>query len=318
MVSSWSRSRRVRTEEAQDDRTEPGLGMNALAGATGAAVGFAVGGPGGAVIGAAATPYLAVVFQKMGDKIWADRSRRANKMLETAAEAAGLSTEELADRAMESEESRFLTDKAVQAAADTIWPEGVKAIGRALASGLLAADKPALDIRLRILGIMQGLDEMHVALLELLVKYEPDLRQRVCVATPHRLDSYQNTYMGGDRPDNPKVWSVGERKWDTAQISAVRPNLELVLGSLLGDLTQRGLARENDTAPETVTRLSEELAQQVNRQAGAMQRGKSVGPITLQPPTISRTEASWSPTELGEKVLGFYAEAGTEDSPRQS
>ena len=33
-----------------------------------------------------------------------------------------------------------------------------------------------LDIRLRVLGIMQDLDELHVSLLELLVKYEPEVR----------------------------------------------------------------------------------------------------------------------------------------------
>lgn len=144
-------------EEYEDDpeeAAEPGLAVTALAGATGAVVGFAAGGPGGAAVGGAATPYLAVLFQKTVDKIWSDRTRRADKMLEAAAESARLSPHQLAERAGQSEETRFLTERAIQAAGDTIWPEGIRAIGRAYAAGLLAKDKPVLDIRLRVLGIL--------------------------------------------------------------------------------------------------------------------------------------------------------------------
>jgi hypothetical protein len=303
-------------EEYEDEPGEasaPGLAVTALAGATTAAAGYYAGGAGGAAIFAAATPFLAALFQKGVDKIGGDRLRRADKMLETAGEAAGLTREQLADRAMESEETRFLTDKAIKAAADTIWPEGIRAIGRAYAAGLLAKDKPTLDIRLRVLGIMQGLDEMHVSLLELLVNYQPDMRHDGLRAIPHSIPSYQNRLGGGDRPDNPKFWSAGRRKWATGQISAVRPQLQLVLGSLLGELRVTGLAEENDTAPQTAKRVGDDLAKQVNRQArGAQQRGRFMQPVTLQP-TIRAAEPTWSPTELGEMILAFYAEAGAED-----
>lgn len=137
----------------------------------------------------AATPYLAVVFQKLVSPLWADRSRRAEKMLETAAESASLTAEQLAECAGQPEETRYLTDKAIQAAADTIWPEGIRAIGRAYAAGLLAKDKPVLDIRLRVLGIMQDLDELHVRLLDLLVRYQPKYEWDGAeyVAVPYRL-----------------------------------------------------------------------------------------------------------------------------------
>ena len=144
----------------EDDRGEVllDLAVGTLAGAVTGVVGYAVGGPGGAVVSNSASPYLAAVFKKLVGPFWEDRSRRAEKMLETAAEATGLTQEQLADRAAQSEESRFLTNKAVQAAADTFWPAGVRAIGRAYAAGLLAKDKPVLDIRLRVLSIMQDLD----------------------------------------------------------------------------------------------------------------------------------------------------------------
>jgi hypothetical protein len=311
-------------DDAGDYEDDPGeddqgakfldLAVNTLAGGVTGMVGYAVGGPTGAVVGSTATPYLAAVFRKVVSPFWEDRSRRAEKMLETAAETAGLTQEQLADRAAESEESRFLTDKALKAAADTIWPEGIRAIGRAYAAGLLAKDKPVLDIRLRVLGIMEGLDEMHVRLLDLLVKYEPESRHDGLKAIPQRTPSYVNEYLGGDRPDNSKIWSVGRRKWMAKHIIAVVPDLGQVLPSLLGELRESGLAQENDTAPGALKRLSQDLTKQVNSQAGQMQRSRKVEPIKLQEPRVWPLDPTWSPTELGEKVLAFYAEAGTEDS----
>jgi hypothetical protein len=106
-----------------------------------------------------------------------------------------------------------------------------------------------MDLRQRVLGVMKDLDELHVILLELLVRYEPDVRHDGVLATPHRIPSYVNTYGGGDRPDNPKVWSTGRRKWTARLICAVRPPLQPVLPSLLGALQQHGLATENDRSP---------------------------------------------------------------------
>jgi hypothetical protein len=48
-----------------------------------------------------------------------------------------------------------------------------------------------------------------------------------------------------------------------------------------------------------------------------MQRRRNVKPITLQRSTIRLIDRTWSPTELGEKILAFYVEAGTWDSQDQ-
>ena len=209
-------------EDDPEEPAAPGLAVTALAGATGAAAAYYAGGPGGAALFTAATPFLAVVFQKTVNAIVGDKSRRADKMLETAAETAGLTREQLANRAAESEQTRFLTDKAIQAAADTLWPAGVRAIGRAYAAGLLAKDKPVLDIRLRVLGIMEDLDEMHVRLLELLVRYEPEMRSDGVKAIPQRVPSYVNMGAASGDPDNPVGWSIGRRKWTIKQINGSR------------------------------------------------------------------------------------------------
>jgi hypothetical protein len=161
---------------------------------------------------------------------------------------------------------------------------------------------------------MKDLDELHVSLLELLVRYEPGVRSHRLVAVPHGIPSYMNTFLGGDRPDNPKVWSAGRRTWTTKEICMVKPHLQPVLASVLGGLRESGLVQENDTAPDAVKQLGDDLASQVNRQAGRMNNGKNMKPITLHPATIQLPEPTWSPTELGEKVLAFYVEAGTGDS----
>jgi hypothetical protein len=59
--------------------------------------------------------------------------------------------------------------------------------------------------------------------------------------------------------------------------------------------------------------LSKDLVQQVNQQAGQMQRRSQTKPITLRETTTQDIKPSWSPTELGEQVLGFYEEAGADD-----
>ena len=310
------------SEEYEDDQQEaavPGLAVTALAGATGALVGFAAGGSVGAAAGGGATPFLAVGFQKVVNAIWRDKSRRVDRMLETAADMAGLTPEQLADRAGESEESRFLTDKAVQVAGGTIWPAGVRAIGRAYAAGLLSKDKPVLDIRLRVLGIMHDLDELHVRLLDLLVRYEPKFEWDGAeyVAVLYLPASYAESDLVVESPDNPRRWIAGDREWTTGQICEVMPEIEQVLPSLLGELRESGLIRENDTTPAGIRQLNEELRGQVNVQAFKMELHKTVEPIRLRDTSGALLEPTWSPTEMGEKILGFYAEAGTEDIQEQ-
>jgi hypothetical protein len=299
--------------DARDEAAPGGLAVLALVGAAGAWAGYRLGGADGAAAGAGAVPYVTALLHRSAGEWWADRTRRAEKMMEAAGEVTGLPPGQLADLAGRSERTRHLTDVAIQAATDTFWPPTVRAIGRAFAAGLLANDEAEVDLRQHALEVMADLDRLHVTLLELLVKYEPDIRHDGIRATLHRVPSYVNTFLGGDRPDNPKVWSVGRRKWTAPQIRAVRPKLQPVLPSLLGALQQHGLADQNDTVPDALKKLSDDLAQQVNRQAGQMQRGQQMEPITLQQPTIRRVEPIWSPTDLGEKVLGFYGEAGAED-----
>ncbi len=174
-----------------------------------------------------------------------------------------------------------------------------------------------MDIQQQALAAMTDMERLHVVLLELLVRYEPDrhydpdAKQQYLVARPHLVPSYQGTFFG-DGPNNPKVWAIGRRRWTASQIAVVRTQLRPVLTSLLGTLQRHGLAVENDTAPEELKELSKSLVQQVNRQAGQMQRSRTSKPITLREPQVHALESSWSPTELGETILDYYHLAGEE------
>jgi hypothetical protein len=156
------------------------------------------------------------------------------------------------------------------------------------------------------------MERPHVVLLDLLVRFEPDAVMGVgWKAVPHRVPSYQSRFIAGG---GPLLWTPGRRDWTAPQICGVRPQLRPVLTSLLGTLERHGLASLVDSGPAMAKQLAEDLAKQVNQQAGQMQRsGGRVRPITLRPPLVLRpTEPSWSPTELGEQVLAFYDAAAVD------
>ena len=301
------------TDPADDEDREPDrVGPKVATGLVLAGAGIRFG-PEAALALGAASP----LFESMAERAWEelrpDARRRTAQVLSAAAETAGCNAEQLGELIGASETSRLQTGLAMAAAGRTAWPPQVRALGMVLAAGLIAGDEAEVDVQQRALAAMTDLDRLHVILLELLVRYEPDWRRDHIPATLHRVPSYQNLFLGGDRPDNPKVWSIGRRKWTAGQICAARSQLRPVLTSLLGALEQRGLADQNDTAPDVLKQLSEDLTQQVNRQAEQMQRGKQMKPITLQRPTIHDVEPSWSPTELGETVLEYYQQAGEEE-----
>lgn len=283
------------------------LAVSALAGGASAAGGYYIAGPGGAAIGGAAAPYLAAVLQKTLDALLGDRLLRSEKMMEAAGEAAGLPPGQLAERASRSERTRHLTDVAIRAAADSFWPRTVQAIGRAFAAGLLANDEAQVDVRQHALEVMADLGRLDVILLELLVRYEPDVALgQATKAMLHRAPSYQSVYLSGGEPVE---WMIGHRKWTGPQIIAVRPQLQPVLTGVAGTLVRHGLAEQTDRRIEEMEQITRNLQQQARDADGVAFRAPRPTSPRMQP----GMERSWSPTELGEKVLGFYAEAGADE-----
>jgi hypothetical protein len=278
------------SDPGEDEGREPDrVGPKIVAGLAVAAAGIGLG-PEAALALGAASPLFESLAERAWEELRPDARQRAARILSTAAEEAGCDDEQFGELIGASETSRLQTGLAMDAAQRTAWPPKVRALGRVLAAGLIASDEAEVDIQQQALVAMADLERLHVILLELLVKYEPDWTHEGIAATLHRVPSYQNLYLGGDRPDNPKMWSIGGRKWTARQICAARPQLRPVLTTLLGTLQRHGLAAENDSAPGVLKQL-----------------------ITLQETTVRNVEPSWSPTELGEKILDYYRLAGEEE-----
>lgn len=296
----------------EDENREPDrVGPKIVTGLAVAGVGIRLG-PEAALALGAASPLFESLAERAWEELRPDARQRAARVLSTAAEEVGYDDEQFGELIGSSETSRLQTGLAMDAAQRTTWPPKVYALGRVLAAGLIATDEAEVDIRQQALVAMADLERLHVILLELLVKYEPDWMHDRTVATPHRMPSYVNAFLGSERPDNPKVWSIGRRKWTARQIVAARPQLRPVLTTLLGTLQRHGLATENDSAPEVFEQLGKDLVKQVNRQTRQMQRGEQPRPVTLPETTVQRAGPSWSPTELGETILDYYRLAGEE------
>lgn len=299
-----------------EDREPDRVGPKIAAGLAVASAGIVLGPVATLVLGTASP-----LFESLAERTWEElrpaARRRAAQVLSTAAEEADCDDEQLGELIGSSEISSLQAGLAMDAAQRTAWPPKVYALSRALAAGLIATDEAQVDIQQQALAAMTDMERLHVVLLELLVRYEPDrhydpdAKQQYLVARPHLVPSYQGTFFG-DGPNNPKVWAIGRRRWTASQIAVVRTQLRPVLTSLLGTLQRHGLAVENDTAPEELKELSKSLVQQVNRQAGQMQRSRTSKPITLREPQVHALESSWSPTELGETILDYYHLAGEE------
>jgi hypothetical protein len=263
------------------------LVVSALGSGAGALAGYQLGGAGGAAIGGAAAPFLIALFQKAADELWADRTGRAEEMLRSAGEAAGMDPHQFADQARQSPRTRFLSESAIQAAADTYWPPGVRALGRALAAGLIQAEDAIIDIPKMVLPAMTEMVAPHVQLLDLLVmcRWDGSL-QREGVRGPRRIDSPHDEYLAHIKSE-----------WTAGQMSAAAPSLAPVLGSVIGALERHGLIKQNDSTAEALTKYSKAIQRRPAKSRSVI---NSIEAERIAPPP------SWSPTALGEQVLGYY------------
>lgn len=284
-----------------------GLVIPALASALGTGAGYRLGGVGGALAGGYAVPYLTAFLQKLADELRADRTSRAEEMLQAAGKTSGLAPDELAERARWSSRTRFLTDAAIQAAADTLWPPGVRGLGRALAAGLIQSEDATIDIPKMVLPAMTAMVASHVQLLDLMVMCRWD--GSVLERGAERIDTPGREHLAHVKSD-----------WSAWQIKAALPVLEPVLGSVIGALERYGLIEQNDSTAEALTKFSETFRDETNR-VNPPGRKVGLGYVQQQPPVLNPMLAqrmapppTWSPTDLGKQVLGYYELAADADN----
>jgi hypothetical protein len=257
-------------------------------------------------------------MEPFAEKVWAevtaDGRRRGASVLASACEASQRPIEEILELIDTSDRTRLLAGIAMSAATRTAWQAKVRTLSRSLASGLLAIDDAQIDTEQLIIAAIADIEGPHLALLDLLVGYQPTVELGVgVIAEPHRIPSYPG-FPGISREAG--TWYVGQRSWTTKHIGAARSPLRRVMSSLLGTLQRHGLAMQNDNTAEAVQKFAKELEHETARRLPQPNRnnaGRSSVP-SVHPANIkSMTPApSWSPTELGEQVLDRFREAGAE------
>jgi len=261
--------------------------------------------PGGGILGAAAVPVLEQLARHVWDEFRPDSQRRQAEMLGAAAGAAKQDPEELAEKIGKSEHSRLLTATAMVGAAGTAWPDKVYAIGRALADGLIAMEDGKPNIADLVLPAMADMERQHIVLLDLLARYEP--QQTGPTNWGASLYTERNPAYRGGRHDR--------RRWTFVAMTSARPGVAPVITGLLGTLERHGLAAQNDNTAEALANFSRASAEDIRRRT--LRGGGGRATVPAAPKAISGMgldrivpETSWSATDLGEKVLRYYWEAG--------
>lgn len=272
------------------DRGE--LATRAFAQGLAAAAGLGIGGPLGVIAAAVSEPYIESFLTNIRAKLSSDLKQRHAATLAAAQEALGVDFDELEERACATDASRLQTAIALSAATRTTWPPKVIALGRVLASGLMATDDTKIDTHPFIMAALGEIEFPHASLLDLLVNYWPRITNDVVVAKPYT------------QPDT--AWSVGMRMWTQPDVIAVRPTLTPVLPSLLGTLYRHGLAIQSGETSDPLGRRGRAMRERYidNQSANP---DINVGATPGYP-----ISGSWLPTELGKLVIDTLLEAGAD------
>jgi hypothetical protein len=142
----------------------PGALTHGVAAAVGAGFGVAVGGPSGAIVGAAIEPGLAMLLHRVIQELSGLRSASAAQMLGGAARRLGRAPVDMIEDALSQPRHAQLLGEAVQAAARTVNEQKLRALSRALANGL-SHDETRLDEEQLVLSALAEVDTPHIKLL---------------------------------------------------------------------------------------------------------------------------------------------------------
>jgi hypothetical protein len=147
--------------------------QHAAAAAGGALIGTVIGGPVGAIAGAALGSLLESFAEKVWGELRADARQRQGETLAAARDIMGGDPEELERLVLASDQSRLQAGIALSAAARTTWPPKVRALGRALAAGLMATDDARSNTEPLITAALADIEFPQASLLELLTCHWP-------------------------------------------------------------------------------------------------------------------------------------------------
>ena len=183
----------------------------------GALVGLALGGPEGALAGAAVEP----VLEQVVSETLARRRARGRQALAVAASSTDITPEDLLDRILRDEQLLDLAAAVVAAASETMVEAKIQALGRALAAGALATDDAVVDEQRFLVDILADLEAPHIRVLKQL--------------------SIQHEGYGSPRTPDGGRRAYG---WSTEDLSDRMPGMAVILRPVLNVLAGRELVRD--------------------------------------------------------------------------
>jgi hypothetical protein len=142
------------------DQPFKGVGSDMVAKA---AVGFFIAGPVGAAAGAV-EPWIARAISLSQAELTA-RQPRAIAMWEIASTKGKCSPDELLDRANGHPDKTHLAFAAAEAAGESRYPERIRALGKALAAGLMTTDDAVLDHEQLVVDSLAAIERPHLVLM---------------------------------------------------------------------------------------------------------------------------------------------------------
>lgn len=259
----------------------------AAAAGLGALVGATVAGPGGAVLGGAAGAMLEPVMRQVWDELASDSQASARQVLAEASSYSSKTPHEFADRIRQDEERRLLGGIAFAAGSRTRNKDKIRALGRALADGVLADDDARLDETRLILRAMDDLEAPHITALDLLVNYRPGtIWMGEQTQPPRRIENEPSAH---GRPDTRSRWRVLELEF-------ARPGYRGSIQSLLGTLQRHGLAVSEQDVKGVLDRY------QKDAKTAALLSLTGTGEAKFDTRDL---ESRWSATALGASVLDY-------------
>lgn len=150
------------------DSAVPDIGAGVIA----AAVAMALPGPAGLVVGALTPPVMSRVLGRLQERFFQQRATAAEAVLQEAADQLGTDLDGVL--AALTDDSRVqLAGMAVAAGAQTILEDKIVALGRALATGVLADDEALIDEQRLVIGALASLEAPHIRVLRVVAEEWP-------------------------------------------------------------------------------------------------------------------------------------------------
>jgi hypothetical protein len=219
--------------------------QEAAAQAAGALLGLVIGGPAGALIGAASGPLLVPFAERIWAEFRGDAQARGGVVVGVAAHERGVDLQQLLEQVLAgSEAQQLLAGLAIQAASQTTSHDKIRALGRALANGLVD-DEAVVDEQLLLVRALEDLEAPHIGVLNMM-------------ATQHVWASWGGAQLQDLHPEQSPM------PWTEAKLEAGRPGATLILPTIIGTLERHGLILREDNLPQVLEAYGKE-AQQASR-----------------------------------------------------